>query len=317
MSGYESLDRRLKAGEVIYLDGAIGTELQSMGVPMGTAWAGEALHTHPSTVLLMHMKYLEAGADVLTTNTYASARHNLSRIGLAENTAELNIRAVLLAREAIARTERDRPAWVGGALSNIGLVTAGERRSLKRADRYHLEALTPDQAIANLTEQAKILVDAGVDFLIAEATGSHEHRMWVSEACSAAGVPFWVGFKCHVEDSEVRVGYDSDVPLERALGEVLALGGSAAMVFHSSIEETEAALPLVLEGFDGPVGVYPEAGRLDYTDRSQNESETPDVSPDQYREIARGWVERGVQIVGGCCGMGVEYIRALTGVGLR
>src|SRR5208282_1922689 len=106
MSQFKLLQERLDRGEVIILDGAIGTQLQEMGLPIyKTAWAATALQTHPATVQFMHEAYVKAGTDILTTNTYASARHNLEPLGLGELTGELNRRAVLLAREA-----RDRAA---------------------------------------------------------------------------------------------------------------------------------------------------------------------------------------------------------------
>ena len=75
MSDFANLDRRLQNREVILLDGAVGTQLQAMHVPMNNhAWAAAALYTHPFTVRRMHENYIAAGVDVITTNTYASAR---------------------------------------------------------------------------------------------------------------------------------------------------------------------------------------------------------------------------------------------------
>ena len=89
MAQYQDLQDRLDRGDVIILDGAIGTQLQTMGVPMNvTDWAAAGLHTHPYTVRHMHESYIRAGVDVITTNTYASARHNLEPMGLGDLTTE-------------------------------------------------------------------------------------------------------------------------------------------------------------------------------------------------------------------------------------
>ena len=91
MALYEVLLNRLANNEIVILDGAVGTELQSLGFPIGvTAWAGVAQHTHPDTVQFMHEQYIHAGADIITTNTYSSARHCLEPLGLGELTRELN-----------------------------------------------------------------------------------------------------------------------------------------------------------------------------------------------------------------------------------
>ena len=98
-----------------------------MGVPMsGFAWVAAALETNPSTVRRVHEQYIEAGADIITTNTYASARHNLEPIGLVEKVTELNLRAVALAQEARDKAAKDRPVLVAGSVSNFGLRVASE-----------------------------------------------------------------------------------------------------------------------------------------------------------------------------------------------
>src|SRR5262249_18348980 len=113
MTLYDELEARLERGGVALLDGAGGREVQGGGVPMdGTAWAAAALATHPYTVRQLHEKYIRAGADIITTNTYASARHNLEPLGQIALTAELNLRAVVLAQEARDRVARDRPVLV-------------------------------------------------------------------------------------------------------------------------------------------------------------------------------------------------------------
>ena len=98
MVKYQDLKERLGRGEVIVLDGAVGTQLQTMGVPMDPyCWAAIANYSHPYTVRKMHEDYIKAGVDVITTNTYSSAHHNYEPVGLSEQVFELNLRAVVLA----------------------------------------------------------------------------------------------------------------------------------------------------------------------------------------------------------------------------
>ena len=97
-------------------------------------------------------------------------------------------------------------------------------------------------------------------------------------------------------------------------GEIAALGGSVMSVFHSTIEATDAALPIVKEAWQGPIAVYPEADRPDYVQRYKNHTlETP-VTPEEFVAWAQGCVAKGVQIIGGCCGIELEYIRPLRDV---
>ena len=85
MANYKKLKSRIDQGEVIILDGAIGTELQAMGVPMDPAsWCGPGNYTHSATVRQMHERYIRAGADIITTNTFNTLRPALEASGYAE-----------------------------------------------------------------------------------------------------------------------------------------------------------------------------------------------------------------------------------------
>jgi homocysteine S-methyltransferase len=309
MSEYANLERRMAAREVILLDGAIGTRLQSMGVPMsGFAWAATALDSHPFTVRRMHEQYIEAGVDIITTNTYASARHNLEPVGLGDRVAELNLRAVMLAKDARDKTARERPVLIAGSVSNFGLRVACEGDYERRRSET-----SEAQAQANLREQAEVLAEAGVDFLLAESTGGNTHRKWVVEACVATGLPVWPGFMVRFDDGEdiPRLGYSSPQPIAEGFDEVVALGGSVVCIFHSPVAATDAALDVVRAKWQGPICVYPEAERQDYTRTYRNDKAATPVTPDEFVAWAAGCVAAGVQVVGGCCGIEIEHIRPL------
>ena len=82
-------------------------------------------------------------------------------------------------------------------------------------------------------------------------------------------------------------------------------------VFHSTIDATNATLPLVRSKWTGPIGIYPEADRHDYVDTYRNPREQTKVTPDEFVDQAREWVSQGVQIIGGCCGIELEFIEPL------
>jgi S-methylmethionine-dependent homocysteine/selenocysteine methylase len=104
-----NLKQRLASGELLILDGAIGTELQRLGVPMHErAWCAVALRDHTDTVRQLHEDYIRAGADVITVNTFSSARYVLEAAGLGPLAHELNTRAVALAVEARERAKAGR-----------------------------------------------------------------------------------------------------------------------------------------------------------------------------------------------------------------
>ena len=120
MPDYADLQQRLDNGDVIILDGAIGTELQRMGAPMDYyCWAALANETHPASVRQLHEDYIRAGVDVITTNTYMAARHVIQHGGFEDRTGDWNKRSVELALEARERTPADRPVYVAGSVSVI------------------------------------------------------------------------------------------------------------------------------------------------------------------------------------------------------
>ena len=274
-----------------------------MGAPMNEqSWAGAPNLTHPSTVLQMHINYIKAGADVITTNTYSSARHNLEPMGHGELTVELNMRAVHIAQEAIYRANVDRPVYIAGAVSNFGLLTGGEYRSMqqrrarqgsattRRGGFHRRGSITVEQSKDNLKEQANILAEAGVDFMLAESTGSLEHRKWISEAVASVSLPMWTGFKVHSteDDPTIRIGYAGEEPFEQALEEVIPMGGSLMTVFHSGIDDTDAAIPILKKYWDGPMAAYPESGRRDYTaplQRRHSQRDGPGRLPRDVQEV--------------------------------
>src|SRR5262249_40631088 len=163
MSEYNTLESRLAGKEVVILDGAVGTQLQKMGAPMNNeAWAATALQTHPYTVPLMHENYIRAGVDIITVNSYSAARHNLVPLGLGDMTRELNLRAVVLAREARDRCAKERPVYIAGSVSNYGLRTGSETSPEGMAFFTERVAWTEEASRANLPEQAEVLAESGV-----------------------------------------------------------------------------------------------------------------------------------------------------------
>lgn len=157
MTTFDELRRRLDDGEIVVLDGGTGTELERHGVPMDSvAWSGAAIHTHPEVVRQVHEDYIQAGADIVITNTFATCRHSLEGAGLGDLVADINTRSVSLVNEAINAAEVDRPIYVAGAISTF----------MPRNNEEFMPSL--GVAKANYREQAELLAEAGVDLILME-----------------------------------------------------------------------------------------------------------------------------------------------------
>ena len=114
-----TLSDRLKNREIILLDGGVSTEIQKRGVSMDEdVWSGIAHRTHPEITLQVHEDYIRAGAQVITANTYSTARHVLERINMGDQVRSLNEEAVQLARKARDNVAADE-VWVAGSISSM------------------------------------------------------------------------------------------------------------------------------------------------------------------------------------------------------
>ena len=288
------------------LDGANGTELERLGVRMDQdLWCARALADHPDMVHEVHRRYIDAGADVITTNSFSATREAMQRCGLAAHFEAWNRRSVRIAREERDRSSRAESVVVAGSVSSYG-----------RFGHLDLETM-----LGHFRAQGEILVDEGVDLLILETLGSTTRTIKAMvNATRDLGVPVWVSISC-VRDrgnGTLRLGIEESSqashaaerygPLAEAVREIMSVGGSAVLMMHSVRDLTEDAVRVMRANYSGPVGAYPNAG---YWTRP-NWTFVDQVSPDEYLADARRWVEAGAVIVGGCCGVGVEHIRALA-----
>lgn len=310
MPDYQQLMDRLADGDVIILDGANGSEIQRLGVDMHeNAWCALATETNPEVVRQIHENYINAGAEIITTNTYASGRQFLEDFGgrgsgsaLSDKSDDLCRRSVELAIEA-RDAAGNGPVWIAGSVSALGtLERLGEARMRHSFGR-----------------QAQVLAEAGVDLLLLEMLACDGPLSVVAiEEARKTGLPIWVALSCMKDDSgEIALGarqrpgvggrrYGAGTFGESA-AEIAKSGGDVFFVFHSQVEIAREALGQLREHVDGAVGIYPHCGDF----------EAPDwqfvnmISPEDYLEEAKGWVDDGAQIVGGCCGIGLDHMKLL------
>ncbi len=300
----EQLKQRMSRGEVIILDGATGTELQRRGVPMDElSWSATAIVTHPDVIREVHQAYIGAGADIITTNTFGTLSLSLRGTRLANRVEEVNRRAVELAHEA--RSSSERPICIAGSMAGmIGTV-------------YWRDASSSREAIRNAyREQAILLADAGVDLLFLEMTQDIDVGVAAVEGACEAGLPLWVAFSCNFMSSLkgpdrplVAQGRDgTEYPFENLIEPVMAAGGEVAGINHSEVDMMDRALDAVFQRWSGPVSAYPNSG--DWT--PPNWGFDTVISPNDFVAAAETWVAAGVQVVGGCCGIGPDHIRLLS-----
>lgn len=302
------LAERLQTGAPVLMDGAMGTELERRGAAMDdAAWCGVAVATSPDIVTEVHRDYLRLGAEIHIVNTYASAPHVLSWSGRADDAERINRDAVMLARRAIAEVEPTQPVWVAGSLSTFN---GANTTPLSTAD------LT-----ASWRRQAEWLTDAGCDLIILEMMLVNR-RYTEMDAQSAlldiaheTGLPVWYGFSLRSTDGENVLPYndvtseESNDPdaLKRLIASLDFSKLQAIGPMHSDVPSMTPALRLLSELTDLPRFAYPNSGYF-----KMPNWQFEDIIPvDEFTSAARGWLEQGARVLGGCCGLGLEHMEAL------
>ncbi len=323
-SNYARLQQRWAAGIPTLTDGGIGSELQAMGFPpreqvdegqRNFTWGAMALYENPDLVREMHRRYVDAGAEILLTNTFLFHRCvQLERDGDLDVPSgtwqEMARRSVRLAREAAAQAGRPELAVVFSMMIQDGpkeewgyngpSYARGTRDWEARMSLDYLRelcaALESEPPDALLVELAPPL--AGDQF--------EEFKVLI-----ASGFPLWVAYRRTV-GGPVQIFGDPDTPDGDAFGhaaeEMERIGVSALLVHCLPAEDAHGVAPWLREFTSLPLGVYPNNGRYDMWEWRWEHDHTPA----EMAEHARGYAEEGMQIIGGCCGTRPEHIAAMA-----
>jgi S-methylmethionine-dependent homocysteine/selenocysteine methylase len=282
---------KLRAGSVLVIDGATGTELRRRGAPWGdSTWSALAGHARHDLLFAIHSDYIGAGAEVITTNTFGTTRFVLEAAGHGPQFGAINRAALAAAKEAKRRSGAD--VAIAGAISCL-------------PPRFDAAAYPePAQEGAAYFELAELFAAEGADLIALEMLQDTRHAALACEAAHACGLPFWIGVSCRLgRDGTRLVAFDyPDTYLEQVLDALLPYGPTVVNLMHSPPSAIAPALELVRERWHGLVGIYPEI-------RSERSNEA--LTPEAFARLAEQWIDLGARVVGGCCGTTPEHIRAL------
>lgn len=291
MNRYQSFMQRLQNGERILIDGATGTEIERRGVPMvHHAWNGGGALTHPEIVRQVHEDYIRCGAQIVISNTFSTARHVLQDAGLEEHFEFLNRRGIELAQEARDNLQA-ADVLVAGGITHWSFTKQQPSLEILRA---------------NTAAQTDIMAAAGADLLMLEMMADIERTLILIEAGQNSGLPVWVGFSCRVEEDGV-VRLLEGPTLAEGIQAIQEKNVPLVSIMHTEVKYVEACLDVLQDCWAGPIGVYAHSGKF----IDPNWIFTDTISPEAYGQAAAGWLTRGVQLIGGCCGIGLEHMKLL------
>ena len=271
---------------VLVCDGAMGTMLYAKGIFLNRSF-DELNITQPDLVEEVHQTYVRSGADVIETNTFGANRIKLSHFGLADQTHAVNVQGARLAR----RAARDQ-AWVAGAIGPLGIrIEPWGKTGVDEAQEY-------------FAEQARALVEGGVDLFVLETFRDvNEIGAAIRGVRSVCDLPI-VAQMTTEEDGNTRDGATPEafVPeLERWGADVVGLNcsvGPAAML--ETIERLARVATVKLAAQPNAGQPREIEGRNFYL-----------CSPEYMASYARRFIASGVRLVGGCCGTTPEHIRQI------
>ena len=307
---YTKIQDKIARDECLILDGGIATELQRHGVrdyqlSDATHWGFDALHRAPHSVQTVHRGYLDAGADIITTNTYA----------------------ILEAPDYVGKLDiqRERPLhWMDMARTAVGLARnaiaeAGKSEQVALAFSIGGDIETEDQA-RTVDLLLRVFEDTPPDLILFETVSliNDNLTMPTVEKLIAAGWPVWVSFRrcqrgvCGIY-GQLWGGPEGDY-FGRLTQHLEQSGVGAVLINCLPMERISGTLPWLRDFTSLPLGVYPNVGR--HLDPGWKFDDN--FTPEDFAEMALCWRTEGAQIIGGCCGVGPKDIEAaaahLTGI---
>jgi homocysteine S-methyltransferase len=278
---------RLKQSPVL-CDGAMGTLLYAKGIFINRSY-DELNLSQPDLIRGIHHEYLQAGAEIIETNTFGANSFRLGRHSLADKVSDINRAGVRIAREAAKSFD----VWVAGSVGPLGtrIEPLGKTSFQEARDAFR--------------QQIAVLVEGGIDLLMFETFGYLEeiHQAMLAARDVSATVPI-VAQVTIDEDGNCLDGSDPQTFVPKLVewgADVLGCNCSVGPVaMLDAMERVRAATSL-------PLAAQPNAG----IPRSVDGRNIYLCSPEYMASYARKFVAAGVRLVGGCCGTTPEHIRVM------
>jgi methionine synthase I (cobalamin-dependent) len=290
MTGSSSFVHRLAAGGILVADGATGTSYQEQGLEIGVApeaWVYE----QPQKVVGLHRAFIEAGADIILTDTFGGTSLRLRESPYGDRARELNRRAAELAREAASGNDH---VLVAGAMGPTGMLMEplGELTAAAAADAF--------------AEQAAGLVEGGADLLLLETFFALDEALAANDGVRrVTGLPLVVSFSFD-QGTRTMMGLRPAQVIETIVPLGVAAVGANCGKTLDDMEQIVRQMAALRAGV--PLWIKPNAG----LPRMVGDVARYDTTPATMGEYATRFIQAGAQIVGGCCGSSPAHVAAIA-----
>jgi homocysteine S-methyltransferase len=263
-----------------------------------STWCAEANVTHPAVVREVHADYIEAGADIIIANTFATSALLFNALGRDDELLEIDRAAVAIARDAA----KGHAVAVAGSMSTMRPVVAGSDRTSRQKEWPEAEARRL------FRRKAENLAAAGVDLIMMEMMRDTDYSVWASEAALATRLPVWIGISVERHGGKLTGFGREDQDFEAVARVLAALKPEVISIMHTSPNDTDEAIDVLRKYWKGPIGAYPESGYFKMPEWTFVDI----IPPEELVAKSRTWKQKGVTAFGGCCGLGPEHIKALA-----
>ena len=282
----QDFNERLK-DSILVADGAMGSMLHES---VGAVRCFDELNTlEPEAVFRLHQAYIEAGAQMIETNTFGANRFKLAPLGLGDEVQRLNGRGVKIAREA--RESAAREVLIAGSIGPLGIQAR------------HPE---PEQILSVFREQALALEERGVDLFVLETFSYIEEILLAIEAIrSFSSLPIIA----QLTYSEEGTTYGDIRPLLAA--SMLKDKGVQAIGANCTLGP-QSLLPILAELTNAGAAAVSGMPNAGFPKREGDRIVYPKSSPAYFAEFAREAAALGVRILGGCCGTTPAHLHAMA-----
>jgi len=288
--------------DVILLDGGMGQELFRRGIQGNDLlWSANALLSDAGAVRDIHLEFIQAGAQVITTNTYSTKPGRLSRVGLSEKTVHLNRLACDVANEA-----RDM-----SGKSEVKIAASIPPQYSYRPD----VVIDTDQMQAEYKEMVEIL-EPYVDLFLCETMADAREARAAAQACAATGKPVWCAWTFKDDASGLLRSNDSVQDVIKDMSDVKIDAFLANCCAPESVTEVMNQIQNLITGSKVVFGGYANGFTpIPENWRPGNIAELGvrrQLTPKVYADFVKKWIDSGAKIVGGCCEIGPAHIKAIN-----
>jgi len=302
---YNALISKIHSGRVAILDCGTSTELERRGATMDDrTWSARVSIEYFDVLVETHQAYIDAGADVITVNGYASSRLVLEPAGFADEVKTINmknIEAALLARERCGNND----VLVAGSISHQLPYTNELRRLAK-------EQLNNETLFEAFSEMVSFCEEGELDVILLEMMSLPSRMLPLFECASSSRLPVWCGLSAtrSAQDATITGYKDQTIPLIDIIQEAVNFKFEGMGIMHTSVDIISDAIELIKARHDALIMAYPDSGYF----KSPNWKFEQVITPDQLTTFANQWKQAGANIIGGCCGLGPEHTEALCGL---